>query len=131
MKRWNVFLVLLALFLSGSALSERNEVELGAPSGSESGVGRNPFAPSGSLEALDISEFVLNGLIVSEEKGGSPKGDSPKGVPPKGESPRGYALISGNVVTKGDRLGRYLVEEIQFDKVILREGDNRYPLKFQ
>ncbi|MDO8462359.1 MAG: hypothetical protein Q7S98_05825 [Deltaproteobacteria bacterium] len=104
-------LLLFSFGFMGLSLSERNEEGLSSPSSFSGNFERNPFAPSGGTEVFDLSEFVVNGVVVGEGKG--------------------YALISGNVVAKGEMLGRYTVYDIQKDGVVLKEGEETFTLKLR
>lgn len=108
--RMVLFLFMVSFGLMGLSLSERNEEGLGGPSVSSS-FERNPFAPTGGTEVFDVSEFVINGIVAGEGKG--------------------YALISGNIVAKGESLGRYVVHDIQKDGIILKEGGETFTLKMR
>jgi hypothetical protein len=69
----------------------------------------SPFAPSVSTaEDLTLEDLVLTGIAMNES--------------------RAYALISGYLVGRGDRIGGFKVDAIEKGRVILRRMDEVYVL---
>lgn len=71
-----------------------------------SASGRNPFAPGLVQEEFDPTALIIEGIVVG----------------PRAE----MAMISGQVVKTGDRVGNYSVKEIRPGKVILSQLEEDY-----
>ncbi|MBI2345915.1 MAG: hypothetical protein HYV03_03355 [Deltaproteobacteria bacterium] len=73
---------------------------------------RSPFVPQqAGKEELLVQDLRLTGVAYRE-----------------GEA---YALVSGNVVTVGDRLGGYRVSSIERHRVVLRKLDETVVLRLE
>lgn len=73
---------------------------------------RSPFIPQrGGKEDLLVQDLRLTGVAYREGKS--------------------YALVSGNVVSEGDRLGGYRVGTIERTRVILRKLDETVVLRME
>lgn len=69
----------------------------------------SPFAPSVSnAEDLTLEDLVLTGITMNES--------------------RAYALISGYLVQRGDRIAGFKVDSIEKGRVVLRRMDEVYVL---
>ena len=69
--------------------------------------GRNPFVFSSAVS----QEFILGGILWDVNKPA--------------------AIISGEVVAKGDSVGSYVVVEVQPDRVILNDGEKDIELRLE
>lgn len=77
--------------------------------GEEKRVPTSPFAPGTSTaEDLTLEDLVLTGIAMNES--------------------RTYALISGYLVQRGDRIAGFKVDAIEKGRVILRRMDEVYVL---
>ncbi len=110
-----VFIALFALVFSGGwvhaqSLSDLNVSAFESLSkGEAKRAPTSPFAPSVSTaEDLTLEDLVLTGIVMNES--------------------RAYALISGYLVERGDRIGGFKVDVIEKGRVILRRMDEVYVL---
>lgn len=73
---------------------------------------RSPFIPQhGGKEDLLVQDLRLTGIAIREGKA--------------------YALVSGSIVSEGDRLGGYRVGTIERSRVILRKLDETVVLRME
>lgn len=72
---------------------------------------RNPFAPGVFQEEFDPSALVVEGVIIG----------------PRAK----MALISGQVISAGERLGNYTVKDIQPGKVILKQLEDEFLVRME
>ena len=61
---------------------------------------------------LILADLTLEGIVSTDEQGG-------------------MAIINGKVVRVGDRVGQYVVNSIQNEKVIFMDGDQKLELRLQ
>ncbi len=81
---------------------------------------RDPFwklvTPSGAVMNYDtdisISDMLLEGIIAG----------------PEGSN---LAIVNNTIVKPNDRIGPFIIEKIENDKVFLRNGDENFVLKLQ
>ena len=70
---------------------------------------RDPFSAGAAISADVSSGLYLDGILWDKEKP--------------------LAIISGNIVKRGDKIGRYLVMEIKPAGVVLDDGTNDFELR--
>lgn len=73
--------------------------------------GRNPFQPGLVQEEFDPSALTVEGIVI---------GPSAK-----------LALISGQMISSGDRIGNYTVKEIKPGRVFLKQLEDEFTLRME
>lgn len=115
--RWRVALAILAAGEVASTswaipLSDLAEEQFEKGAASLSPNPRSPFVPSYRVgEEVDLSTLLVEGVIYG--------------------SRLRMALLSGHIVREGEKIGRYSVDKIQSDQVVLSLGSNFYHLKVE
>lgn len=105
-----LFSLLASFALRADSLSDlaRDQFEKG-PS-ALSPVSRSPFSPgSVSDSEIDLSSLSIQGIIWGPEAK--------------------MVLLSGRVVKQGEKIGKYLVKQVEVNRVLLSYGESVYPLK--
>lgn len=72
---------------------------------------RNPFAPGVIQEEFDPNALIVEGIVIGPEIKS--------------------ALISGQIVSVGERLGNYTVKDVQPGKIILQQLEDDYEVKME
>lgn len=89
--------------------SSLSDLALDELSKSNTGEGRNPFSQGTVQEEFDPSALTVEGIVI-------------------GPSAR-LALVSGQIIAPGERIGNYAIKEIKQGKVILTQLEEEYVLR--